>query len=150
MVFITWSDLSTRKGPGEDRGRGVSPWEGSLLWDHICFDLTLRPWIYFADVAFWWVQHFTPLAVTDLERLSWLSVFVWLWGMENVVLFNISPFSRWSGGGGRNGHSLTNSCWSFPIFVPLSRYSTDSHSPLRRSENVGTIEFLCSRPVGIQ
>lgn len=86
-------------------------------------------------------SHFTPQAVTDSERLSWLSVFVWLWGMENVVLCDISPLSRWSGGGGRNGHRLTNSCWSFPTSVPLSQYSTDSHSPLRRSEKLEQLSF---------
>ena len=62
------------------------------------------------------------------------------------------PCSLWQvvRGEGRDGHSLVNSGWSYPIFVPLSHYSADSCKPLGMAENVGTIEFLCFRPISIQ
>lgn len=33
----------------------------------------------------------------------------------------------------------------FSIFIPLSHYFTDSHSPLSRSGSDRIVEFLCSR-----
>ena len=72
------------RSPGREKtgfghgGRGVSPWEGCLLFKHICFDLAPRLWIHLTDAGFQWVRLFISPSGTDLGRLGRFSALVWL------------------------------------------------------------------------
>lgn len=86
-------------------------------------------------VGFDFYRHQASL---DMEKLSWYCMFGFKDG--KYCSFNISPFIR-RPEKSRNVE-LPEEPLSFPIFVPLSHYSTDSHSSPKKRD-VRVTGFLC-------